>query len=135
MARVLIIDDDRHVREFVRQMLARDGHEVRAARDGVEGVRAFTDRPADLVVVDLFMPGPDGWATIRTLQEKAPGLPFVIVTGGGALEGLGKGSAGTLGNLRGRAEFRVLRKPFAWAALSAAVAELLAAYTARSGVL
>ena len=134
MVRVLIIDDDRHVREFVQQMLERDGHEVVQARDGVEGVKAFAENPADLVLVDLFMPGRDGWATIRALQEKAPGLPFVIVTGGGALEVLGKGSAGTLGSLRGLAEFRVLRKPFKWAALSATVNELLAGRAARSGV-
>lgn len=133
MARVLIIDDDTQVRELVRQMLEADGHEVAQAADGVQGIEAFAEHPADLVFVDLFMPGRDGWATIRALQDKAPGVPFVIITGGGALEGLGRGSSGTLDSLRGLAEFRVLRKPFAWAALSAAVNELLSRATAPRG--
>jgi DNA-binding NtrC family response regulator len=126
MARLLVIDDDQHVRAMMREMLERDGHQVREADDGTRGVEAFTREPADLVVVDLYMPEQGGWDTIRALQAVSPGLPFVIVSGGGALEGVRRGTTGTLDAVRDVAAYRVLRKPFEWKVLSSAVNELLA---------
>ena len=125
MAHVLVIDDDKHVRALMREMLERAGHRVREADDGRCGVAAFTGEPADLVIVDLFMPEQGGWETIRALQDLAPGLPFVIVSGGGALEGLQPGSTGTLDAVSGVADYRVLRKPFEWKVFTAAVSDLL----------
>jgi len=125
MASVLVIDDDKHVRAMMREMLERAGHRVREADDGRCGVEAFGREPADLVVVDLFMPGQSGWDTIREIEAIAPGLPFVIVSGGGPLEGLRPGSTGTLEAVRGVADYRVLRKPFEWSTLTSAVSELL----------
>ena len=125
MARLLVIDDDKHVRAMMREMLERDGHQVREADDGRSGVDAFTHDPADLVVVDLFMPEQGGWDTIRALQTASPGLPFVIVSGGGALEGVPRGATGTLESIRDVADYRVLRKPFEWQVLTSAVCELL----------
>lgn len=125
MARILVIDDDRLMRSLLRQMLERNGHQVVEAEDGTKGLAAFAALGADLVVVDLYLPGLSGWETIRALQDAAPGIPVLVVSGGGVLEGLKKGSAGTLDSLRGVAPFRVLRKPFEWAELSAAVSGLL----------
>ena len=125
MARVLVIDDDKQIRELIHQVLSRDGHEVCEAADGVQGTAAFAQQPADLVVVDIFMPGFGGWETIRRLQQVAPGLPFVIVSAGAPLEVLKPGAPGTLDGVRDVAEYRVLRKPFRLAELSAAVTELL----------
>jgi two-component system, chemotaxis family, chemotaxis protein CheY len=125
MARVLIIDDDRQIRALMRQVLGRAGHEVAEAGDGIEGVAAFKAEPADLAVIDIYMPGRNGWATIRALEEEAPGLPLLIVSGGGALERVGPGSVGTLERLRGRTPFRVLRKPFKPDVLLATVETLL----------
>jgi CheY-like chemotaxis protein len=133
MARLLVIDDDKYVRAMMREMLERDGHEVREAGDGRQGVDAFVRDPADLVVVDLFMPEQGGWETIRDLQVAQPGLPFVIVSGGGALEGLRRGVAGTLDGVRDPAAYRVLRKPFQRQVLTSAVGELLAAHGDRVG--
>ena len=129
MARILVIDDDRQMRSLIRQVLERDGHEVAEAENGVEGLAAFAEQPADLAVVDLYMPGKGGWETIRALEEAKPGLPFILVSGGAVLEGLRKGSAGTLDSIRPLAAFRVLRKPFGLSALSAAAEELLRAGT------
>jgi DNA-binding response OmpR family regulator len=125
MARILVIDDDRQIRSLLRRMLERNGHEVVEAEDGTKGLAAFAARRPHLVVVDLYLPGLSGWETIRALQDAAPGIPFVLVSGGGVLEGLKKGSAGTLDSLRSVAPFRLLRKPFEWAELSAAVSALL----------
>lgn len=125
MARVLIIDDDRQIRALMRQVLTRAGHEVAEAESGVQGLADFVAAPADLAVIDLFMPEWNGWETIRALEREAPGLPLLIVSGGGALERVDKGGVGTLDALRGLAPFRVLRKPFKPDALVTAVDELL----------
>jgi CheY-like chemotaxis protein len=125
MARILVIDDDRQMRSLLRQILERDGHEVVEAETGLRGISAFAAKRADLVMIDLYMPGKSGWETIHALQQAAPGLPFVIVSGGAALEPLRRGATGTLDSVRGLAEFRVLRKPFEPAAVSAAVEALL----------
>src|SRR6185295_13701639 len=121
------------MRSLLRQMLERDGHEVVEAEDGLKGLQAFAADRTDLVMIDLYMPGKSGWETIRALQQAAPGLPFVIVTGGAPLEVLRKGSTGTLDSVRTLAEFRVLRKPFEWAAVSAAVEDLLPRRLAARG--
>src|SRR6266702_1957152 len=57
MAKVLIIDDDVTLRQALTKHLEHAGHEVRQAADGNAGVRAFERRAADLVIVDIFMPG------------------------------------------------------------------------------
>jgi DNA-binding response OmpR family regulator len=129
MARVLIIDDDKQIRTLMRQVLDRAGHQVTEAEDGVQGVAAFMAAPADLAVIDLYMPERNGWDTIRALEAEAPGLPLLIVSGGGALEPVGRGNVGTLDGLRGRVAFRVLRKPFKPDAFIAAVDALLHANT------
>ncbi len=125
MARILVIDDDVHVRAMIREMLERAGHRVREAEDGRRGLELFAADPDDLAIVDIYMPEQSGWDTIRKLQEARPGLPFVIVSGGGALEGLRRGTSGTLDALRDVATYRVLRKPFEWKTLKRAVTELL----------
>ena len=125
MARALVIDDDDPMRTLMRRMLERAGHEVTEARDGVEAVRLFETRRVDLVVVDLYLPHQDGWATIRALHRIVPDLPFIVVSGGGALELVRRGSRGTLAAARGAAQFRVLRKPFRRDALAAAARERL----------
>lgn len=125
MARVLIIDDDRQIRTLMRQVLTRAGHEVAEAENGVEGLAAFVDAPADLAVIDIYMPEWNGWETIRAIEQESPGLPLVIVSGGGALERVSRGEVGTLDALRGLAPFRVLRKPFTPDTLLSAVDELL----------
>jgi DNA-binding response OmpR family regulator len=125
MARVLIIDDDRQIRTLMRQVLVRAGHEVTEAENGVEGLAAFVASPADLAVIDLYMPEWNGWETIRALEQESPGLPLLIVSGGGALERVDKGAVGTLDAIRDIAPFRVLRKPFKPDTLLASVNDLL----------
>ncbi len=125
MARILVIDDDDLLRVALRHMLERDGHHVVEARDGVAAIAAFRSERADLAVVDLYMPQKSGWETLRALESDAPGLPFIIVSGGGALEAVPRGATGTLDALRQVAAFRILRKPFAWAELRTAVDALL----------
>lgn len=127
MAAILIIDDDEQISAMMRAVLERDGHRVTDAPDGIIGVQRFAAAPADLVIVDLFMPRKDGWQTIRELQMIAPGVPCLVVSACGPLELLRPGDRGTLRTLRGKAACEVLLKPFTIRELSDAVSELLAA--------
>jgi signal transduction histidine kinase len=85
MSRVLHIEDDPRNRLLVRKLLAADGHEVIDASDGLEGVRcALTQRP-DLVLVDLNIPGLDGYeVTLRLRGEPSLGnVPIIAITAEG----------------------------------------------------
>jgi two-component system chemotaxis response regulator CheY len=86
MARILVIDDNPTFRSFLRLVLERAGHQVAEAAEGDEGLQAHRDRPADLVLCDLFMPGKEGLQTIRELRE-AGGVPIIAMTGDGPAYG------------------------------------------------
>lgn len=133
MGRILVIDDDRQIRALLRDCLEGDGHAVVGAEDGAKGLAVFEADPADIVLIDLFMPGSSGWDTIRKLQKRAPGVPFIIISGGAPLEGLRRGIGATLTSVREFAPYRILRKPLDLGALRAAVAELLSSRPAAMG--
>jgi DNA-binding response OmpR family regulator len=78
-ARVLVIDDDGDIRALVAGLLDRAGYEVNEASDGRDGLRSvFSDRP-DLVVLDVTMPGLDGWATLERIRELTD-VPVLMLT-------------------------------------------------------
>jgi signal transduction histidine kinase len=88
MSRVLHIEDDPRNRLLVRKLLSADGHEIIDAADGLEGVRlAIAQRP-DLVLVDLNIPGLDGYeVTLRLRGEPAlHGVPIIAITAEGDKE-------------------------------------------------
>src|SRR5580693_344921 len=88
MSRVLHIEDDPRNRLLVRKLLAADGHEVIDAADGLEGVRlAIAQRP-DLVLVDLNIPGLDGYEVTLRLRGEAAlrGVPIIAITAEGDKE-------------------------------------------------
>jgi CheY-like chemotaxis protein len=82
MASIMVIDDDIQVRTFVREVLEGEGYEVREAGNGAEGVKAFRQRPADLVLCDIFMPEKEGLQTIRELQDEFRKVKIVAMSGG-----------------------------------------------------
>jgi signal transduction histidine kinase len=85
MSRVLHIEDDPRNRLLVRKLLAADGHEVIDATDGLEGVRSALATRPDLVLVDLNIPGLDGYeVTLRLRGEPSlRGVPIVAITAEG----------------------------------------------------
>jgi len=82
MTSIMVIDDDIQVRTFVREVLESEGYEVRVAGNGAEGVKAFRQRPADLVLCDIFMPEKGGLQTIRELQDEFGKVKIVAMSGG-----------------------------------------------------
>jgi DNA-binding response OmpR family regulator len=79
MPRVLVVDDDHTVREVVVSYLRAAGHEVVEAADGAAALVVMHERPADLVVLDLMLPGIDGLEVCRRLRETSD-VPVIMLT-------------------------------------------------------
>ena len=76
---VLIVEDDMHTTELVRMYLARDGHRVLAAADGLKGLQMAAEARPDLVVLDLMLPELDGMEVCRQLRESSD-VPVIMLT-------------------------------------------------------
>src|ERR671923_116371 len=81
--RVLVIDDDDDIRSLVAELLQRAGLEVDQAADGRSGLRAFHQSPPDLVLLDVSMPGLDGWETLERIRDLSD-VPVMMLTARGA---------------------------------------------------
>ena len=77
MATILIIEDDAHGANITRRVLERAGHEVWHTTDGITGVKMLTQRPIDLVLLDMGLPDLDGH-TIMALIKRVPDNPPVV---------------------------------------------------------
>lgn len=86
LADILVIDDNKEIRVIIRAMLEKEGHVVREALDGEQGVEQFQERPADLVMTDLFMPKKAGIETISDLLEIDPNAKIIAMTAHGSKE-------------------------------------------------
>lgn len=82
-ARILVVEDERPVREVLVDLLARQGHEVIACEDGRSALARADGPPFDLALVDLSMPGLSGWEVAKGLRASQPGVPIALVTGWG----------------------------------------------------
>ncbi|GII90145.1 response regulator transcription factor [Sinosporangium siamense] len=82
MARVMLIEDDTSLRESLRLALRRQGHEVEAVSTGEEGLRLLPTWPAELVVLDLMLPGMSGFEVCRRLRAEGS-LPILMLTARG----------------------------------------------------
>ncbi|MCF2718787.1 MULTISPECIES: response regulator transcription factor [unclassified Paenibacillus] len=92
MARVLVVDDDPHIRELVGHFLRMEGLEVVEAVDGLDAMRIFDQIKVDLLVLDIMMPGMDGWELCRKLREQTD-LPLLMLTAKGETSQIVKGFA------------------------------------------
>ena len=80
-ARVLVVDDDKGIREFVRTVLSDEGYDVAEATDGQQALDRVAQRRPDVILLDMRMPVMDGWEFARTYRERpGPHAPIVIVT-------------------------------------------------------
>lgn len=89
MASVLVVDDEIDIREAVAEVLAEEGYEVFAAGDGAEALRKARSFHPSLVLLDLMMPGMNGWE-FRAAQASDPELssiPVVVLSALGRVSG------------------------------------------------
>ncbi|HEX2905977.1 MAG TPA: response regulator transcription factor [Phototrophicaceae bacterium] len=82
MSKVMIVDDDPHIRELARVFLQTEGFDVYEAVDGVDALAQFETTRMDLVILDIMMPNMDGWELCRQLRA-AYDIPLLMLTAKG----------------------------------------------------
>ncbi len=80
MGRVLVVDDERAMREFLGVLLEKQGHTVIAASDGEQALRFVAQQAPDLIISDLRMPKLDGIGLLAGIRQQHPHLPVVLIT-------------------------------------------------------
>ena len=76
---VLIVEDDRNIADLLRLYLEKEGYEVVIALDGLKGVEKFREVHPSLVLLDVMLPGMDGWGVCRTIRSEAK-TPIIMLT-------------------------------------------------------
>jgi two-component system, response regulator, stage 0 sporulation protein F len=80
LGRILVVDDEAPVREVLTEYFATEGYAVEAATSGIEALTAVQAGRADLVLLDVRMPGLDGVQVLRRIRAVAENLPVIMVT-------------------------------------------------------
>ncbi|MBO0600233.1 response regulator transcription factor [Sporosarcina sp. E16_3] len=119
MAKVLIVDDDPHMRELIGLFLRPEGFEIVEACDGIEALATLQSFKADLVLLDIMMPNMDGWELCREIRKQYD-IPLLMLTAKGDTAQKVKGFE------LGTDDYLV--KPFEPAELTARVKALLKRY-------
>jgi CheY-like chemotaxis protein len=83
MTTILVIDDEKYIRTALKEVLEREGFEVKEAGDGKKGLEMLETHGADLVITDVIMPGIDGIATLEQIKASHPDMPIIVISGGG----------------------------------------------------
>lgn len=90
MADILIVEDEKHMQDIISEYMRRGGHSCFTADDGVDALMLLKQRPMDLMILDIMMPGLDGFSVCRIAREMS-GLPIIILTAKGDEEDKLKG--------------------------------------------
>lgn len=120
MGHIMIVEDDPAVRELLRKILERAGHDVLDAANGKEALSLFKANPAELIITNILMPEKEGLETIQELRREDPDIKIIAISGGGQI-----GPADYLEIARRFGATRTFSKPFDRKALLKAVDELL----------
>jgi len=83
---ILVIDDEKNIREGLKAALELDGYNVELAADGAAGLEIALKSEVDLVITDLKMPGVTGEEVLRRVTSETPGIPVIVLTGHGTVE-------------------------------------------------
>jgi DNA-binding response OmpR family regulator len=116
MSRILIVDDDRSLLELLTDYLGRLGHEIRGVPDGRQALACLDDPPPELVLLDVTMPGLDGWQVLARIRA-ASQVPVIMLTARGDEPEVLRGFAG------GADDY--VTKPFSFAQLAARIKAVL----------
>ncbi|MCB9761531.1 MAG: sigma-54-dependent Fis family transcriptional regulator [Alphaproteobacteria bacterium] len=84
--RVHIVDDDRAVRNAVRVNLSKQGYDVTLSTNADQAIHALEDRPVDVVLTDVAMPGRSGLELLGVIRERWPEVRVVVMTGYGSVQ-------------------------------------------------
>jgi DNA-binding response OmpR family regulator len=78
--KILIVDDDEHIRRLYKEELQEEGYDVVIASTGKEALELFEKEDPDLVTLDILMPDIDGIKLLRQMKEKRPRTPIIMST-------------------------------------------------------
>ncbi|MNP02928.1 Heme response regulator HssR [compost metagenome] len=83
MATILIADDDDNIRKLMSLFLRKEGFDLKEARDGTKALSIIQNSRVDLVILDIMMPGLDGWDLCREIRRSDANIPLLMVTAKG----------------------------------------------------
>ena len=83
---ILVVDDETEMAALVARGLTKDGHNVRTASTGLEGLACALEHPFDVAVLDVMMPGMSGFELCRWLKVKDPRMVVILLTARGAVD-------------------------------------------------
>ena len=102
--KVLVIDDDPSIRDYLESLATRQGYDVVTAGSGEDGLKAVEKSVPDIVTLDVVLPGIDGIETLVALKKRVPDVPVVMLSG--------HGQAATIVEAMRQGASDFLRKPF-----------------------
>ena len=115
--KILIVEDDRRSRDALAKGLRESGYDVSTAEDGTEGLSAAMENGHDLIVLDIMLPGLDGWQVLEKVRAKGMNVPVLFLTARDSVPDRVRGLE------LGADDYLV--KPFAWVEFLARVRTLL----------
>ena len=89
---IMVVDDDLEMLRLVERTLELEGHDVIVAADGASALMLFRDREPDLVILDIMMPGPDGFQVLDSIRQCSD-VPVVMLTAKCGVDSLDKALA------------------------------------------
>ena len=84
--RILVVDDEEHMRDLLAKVLEREGYQVAVCGDGTEALAVLEREPVDLVVTDVRMPGLTGMEALRAIKELNPEIVVIIMSAFGSID-------------------------------------------------
>ncbi len=86
MKKILVVDDEKNIRRSVEMICAGEGYSVRTAADAEEAMQALGNQAADLVLLDIVMPGTDGLSLLKRIKSELPEVVAIMVSGNATLQ-------------------------------------------------
>ncbi len=86
MAKILVIDDERSIRNTLEDILTAEGNTVDKAEDGAKGIEAFSNDKYDIVLCDIKMPNVDGMEVLTKITDQRPECPVIMISGHGDID-------------------------------------------------
>lgn len=83
MSKILVIDDDEQIRNFLKEILTSEGYEVASVDNGSAGLDWLDNETCDLLITDIFMPEKEGVGLIQELSKRSSTFKIIAISGGG----------------------------------------------------
>ncbi|MGM0442476.1 MAG: response regulator transcription factor [Elusimicrobiota bacterium] len=77
---VLVVDDELHIRELIRDNLEAEGYNIIIATDGLEAIDLLEETKPDLVILDIMMPEMDGWEVCKNIKDRDKKIKIIMLT-------------------------------------------------------